>query len=100
DITDLLAVSFSSNDRVGHAVGPDSPEVRDISIQSDRMLGQFFDLLDKKIGAGNYVVVLTADHGVAPLPEVMGQRKMPGGRMPEGLVLNTVLQALNAKYGD
>lgn len=100
DITDLLAVSLSSNDRIGHALGPDAPEIRDVSIQSDRMLGEFFDLLDKKVGAGNYLVVLTADHGVAPMPEVMGQRKMPGGRMPEGLVLNTVSQALTAKYGE
>lgn len=99
DITDVLSVSFSANDRVGHAMGPDSPEVRDISIWTDRTLGRFFDFLDKKVGAGSYMVVLTADHGVAPLPEVMQQRKMPGGRIPEGTVLNAIQNGLTAKYG-
>lgn len=98
--TDLLSVSFSANDRVGHSVGPDAPEVREISIQSDRTLGRFFDYLDKKIGPENYVVVFTADHGVAPLPEVMAKRRMPGGRMPEGAVLNAIQAALTARYGE
>jgi hypothetical protein len=99
DITDVLTVSFSANDRIGHAVGPDAPEVRDISIQTDRFLQTFFDYLDNKIGAGNYVAVLTADHGVAPLPEVMAKRKMPGGRIPEGAVLNAVQTALASRFG-
>jgi hypothetical protein len=100
EFTDVLAISFSANDRVGHSVGPDSPHVRDISIQSDRTLGRFFDYLDKRIGAGNYVVILTADHGVAPLPEVMAQRKMPGGRMPEGATLNAIQNALTTRFGE
>lgn len=100
DIPDVLAISFSANDRVGHAVGPDAPEVRDISITTDRTLGRLFDLLDKKVGAANYVVVLTADHGVAPLPEVMQQRRMPGGRIPEGATLNAIQQALTTRYGE
>lgn len=99
DITDVLSVSFSANDRIGHSVGPDSPQVRDVSVWTDRTLGKLFDYLDKKIGAENYVAVLTADHGVAPLPEVMQQRRMPGGRIPEGTVLNAVQGALAAKYG-
>jgi predicted AlkP superfamily pyrophosphatase or phosphodiesterase len=99
DVTDVLTVSFSANDRIGHSVGPDSPQVRDISVWTDRTLGKFFDYLDKKVGAGNYLIVLTADHGVAPLPEVMQERKMPGGRIPEGTVLNAVQGALTAKYG-
>jgi hypothetical protein len=99
DVPDVLSVSFSANDRIGHALGPDSPQVRDVSIQSDRSLGVLFEYLDKKVGAGNYVAVLTADHGVAPLPEVMKQRKMSGGRIPEGSVLNAVRSALAARYG-
>lgn len=99
EVTDVLSVSFSANDRIGHAMGPDSPEVRDVSVWTDRTLGRFFDYLDKKVGAGEYLVVITADHGVAPLPEVMRERKMPGGRMPEGVVLNTIRAALTAKYG-
>ena len=99
DIPDVLSVSFSANDRIGHSVGPDSPEVRDVSIVTDRVIGRLFDFLDKKVGADNYIAVLTADHGVAPLPEVMAGRKMPGGRMPEGVVLNAIEKALSARYG-
>jgi arylsulfatase A-like enzyme len=98
--TDLLAVSFSSNDYVGHAVGPDAPEVRDISIRTDRLLGRLFDFIDQRVGAGNTLVVLTADHGVAPVPEVNQARKMPGGRLSEVAMLGAVTEALTAKYGE
>jgi hypothetical protein len=99
DVTDVLSVSFSANDRVGHAVGPDAPQVRDIAVWTDRTIGRLFDYLDKKIGAGNYLAFFTADHGVAPMPEVMQERKMPGGRIPEGAVLNAVQGALATRYG-
>jgi hypothetical protein len=100
DIPDLLSVSFSANDRVGHSLGPDSPQVRDISIQSDRTLGRFFEYLDKRVGPDNYLVVLTADHGVAPMPEMMQSRRMPGGRMPEGVVLRAIENALTQRWGE
>jgi Uncharacterized proteins of the AP superfamily len=99
EIPDLLAVSFSANDRIGHQLGPDSPEVRDVSIQTDRTLGRLFKFLDDKVGADNYVVVLTGDHGVAPLPEIMQQRKMPGGRMTEESVLSAIQGALVKAMG-
>jgi hypothetical protein len=98
--TDILAVSFSSNDYVGHAVGPDAPEVRDISIRTDRLLGRLFDFIDQHVGVGNTLVVLTADHGVAPVPEVNQARKMPGGRLSEAAMLRAVTGALAAKYGE
>lgn len=97
--TDLLSISFSANDRVGHDLGPDSPQVRDISICTDRVLGKLFDYLESKIGMGNVLVVLTADHGVAPLPEVMQQRKMPGGRMTEKVIEDAVDKTLSERYG-
>jgi predicted AlkP superfamily pyrophosphatase or phosphodiesterase len=100
DDTDVLTISLSANDRVGHSLGPDSPEVKDISIQTDRLLGTFFDYVDKQVGALNYIVVLTADHGVAPMPEVMAKRRMPGGRLPEGVVLNAIQKALTQQYGE
>jgi predicted AlkP superfamily pyrophosphatase or phosphodiesterase len=100
DHTDVLSISFSANDRVGHSLGPDAAEVRDISIQTDRLLAQFFDYLDKRVGAGNYIAIMTADHGVAPLPEVMTKRRMPGGRLPEGVVLNAIQTALAQKFGE
>lgn len=100
EYTDVLAISFSANDRVGHSVGPDAAEMRDISIQSDRTLGRFFDYLDRKVGAGNWLAILTADHGVAPLPEVQAERNMPGGRIPEGAVQKAIEKALTERWGE
>jgi predicted AlkP superfamily pyrophosphatase or phosphodiesterase len=97
--TDILAVSFSSNDYVGHAVGPDDPAVRDISIRTDRLLGKFLDYIDQNVGAGNTLVVLTADHGVAPVPEVNKARKMPGGRLSDGRIAKTMREALEQRFG-
>jgi predicted AlkP superfamily pyrophosphatase or phosphodiesterase len=100
DVTDLLAVSFSANDYVGHASGPDSPEVHDMAVQTDKVLERLFEAVDQKVGLDNVIVVLTGDHGVAPLPEVNAQRKMPGGRLPLGIVSKTVQAALVKKYGE
>src|SRR5438093_1287069 len=98
--TDLLTLSFSSNDAVGHDKGPDSPEVRDISVRTDAALGRFFSYLDARIGMRNVLVTLTADHGVAPLPEVAASRRMPGGRMPAGSVRDAVQAALVQRFGE
>ena len=69
--TDFLGVSYSSVDYVGHEFGPRSREIQDILIRLDKDLGDLFALLDKKVGRGNYVVALSADHGVVPIPEDM-----------------------------
>src|SRR5205823_918229 len=71
--TDLLAVSFSSNDPIGHTYGPDSPEARQVSIAVDRIMGRLFDYVDKKIGLRNVIVMMTSDHGVAPIPELLAE---------------------------
>lgn len=99
DGTDVLALSLSSNDYVGHALGPDSPEVRDISIRTDMLIGKLLDFIDARIGAGNTLVVFTADHGVAPVPEVNRARKMPGGRLESAAMAQTISNALSAKFG-
>ncbi len=98
--TDLLAVSFSANDYIGHDLGPDAPQVRDVSIRTDKMLGELFSFLDAQIGMKNVLVVLTADHGVAPLPEVNQQRRMPGGRVLEKNLSARVEERLKEKYGE
>jgi len=67
--TDFLGVSYSSVDYVGHAFGPRSWEIQDILARLDGDLAELFRHLDKKVGKGNYVVALSADHGVVPLPE-------------------------------
>ena len=100
NVTDLLAVSFSANDYVGHAMGPDSPEVKEMSIQTDRVFGKLFSFVDRAVGMGNVLVILTADHGVAPVPEVNVARRMPGGRMPPGAVRHAVEAALAGKFGE
>lgn len=99
DGTDILALSFSANDYVGHALGPDAPEVRDISIRTDQLLGKLMDFIDVRIGPGNCLVVLTADHGVAPVPEVNAARKMPGGRLDATRYSRSIAKVLTAKFG-
>jgi type I phosphodiesterase/nucleotide pyrophosphatase len=69
--TDYLGVSYSSVDYVGHEFGPRSREIQDILLRLDRDLGELFAHLDKTVGRGNYVVALSADHGVVPVPEDM-----------------------------
>jgi predicted AlkP superfamily pyrophosphatase or phosphodiesterase len=97
---DLLALSFSSNDAVGHDHGPDSAQVRDVSIVTDRALARLFEALDKRIGMSNVLVVLTADHGVAPAPEVSLKRKIPAGRYQDAALAAAVDKALVAQYGE
>lgn len=99
DGTDVLAISFSANDYVGHAVGPDAPEVRDISIRTDRLLGKLLDFIDARIGPAKTLVVFTADHGVAPVPEVNRTRKMPGGRLDSAVISETIANALSDRFG-
>jgi hypothetical protein len=66
--TDYLGVSFSVLDDVGHAFGPESREVEDVLRQLDVTLGTLIGHLDAKVGRANYVLALSADHGVAPIP--------------------------------
>jgi predicted AlkP superfamily pyrophosphatase or phosphodiesterase len=66
---DFLAVGYSPVDYVGHAFGPRSWEVQDILVRLDKDLADLFAHLDKSVGRGNYVVALSADHGVAPVTE-------------------------------
>ena len=96
--TDLLTVSFSSNDYVGHAAGPDSPEVHDMAIRTDRLLAKLFQAIDKKVGLNNVVIVLSADHGVAPTAASDKLEKMPGGVI-EGKSEDVVRKALDAQFG-
>lgn len=94
--TDFLGVSFSMLDTVGHAFGPRSHEVQDVIARLDVVIGRLLDVLDKKVGAGNYVVALTGDHGVADLPEQISN----GGRVAIGSVRGVVEAALKQGFGD
>ena len=79
--TDFLAISFSSLDKVGHDFGPDSHETQDVLVHLDRQLGALLDKLDRDVGKGNYVLGLSSDHGVAPVPERVKAQGFDAGRV-------------------
>ena len=94
--TDLLGVSFSVLDKVGHDFGPNSHEIQDVLVRLDRTLGEFFATLDRTVGSGQYTVALTADHGVAPLPERMRGSGLDAGR----LSTDDIVQAVERSVGN
>ncbi|MCD6048982.1 MAG: type phosphodiesterase/nucleotide pyrophosphatase, partial [Verrucomicrobia bacterium] len=97
---DMLCVSFSAIDYCGHKFGPYSQEVQDITLRLDRQLGDFFSFLDKKIGMKNVVVVLTADHGVAPAPEYAAQvMGLDSSRLKEADLMVDLMTKIDAKFG-
>jgi len=90
--TDFLAVSCSSTDYVGHQYGPNSIEAEDTYLRLDKDLETFFTYLDNKLGKGNYLFFLSADHGAAHVPGFMIENRLPGGTFDEG----TAIKNLNA----
>ena len=98
-ITDILAVSFSSPDYIGHGFGPNSMEQEDDFYRLDKELGEFLNYLDNKIGQGQYTVFLSADHGVAHVPGFMKENKFPAGNFNEGVVMEQLNQLLKDKFG-
>jgi predicted AlkP superfamily pyrophosphatase or phosphodiesterase len=77
--TDFLGVSYSSVDYVGHTFGPRSWEIQDVLVRLDKDLGELLKHLDEKVGRGKYVVALSADHGVAPIPADIGKTGVDAG---------------------
>jgi len=98
-ITDFLAVSLSSTDYIGHSFGPNSIEQEDDFLRLDKDLGDFLSFLDSKVGAGQYMVFLSADHGVAHVPGFMKENKLPGGSFSAGSLAEQMNQQLKDKYG-
>ena len=96
---DLLSVSFSSNDSVGHTHGPDSPHVRDISVRTDRTVGRLLNYVNKTVGLQHSIVAFTTDHGVAPMPEVLKELNLPGGRMTSKEIFDPIQRALEQRFG-
>lgn len=95
--TDFLSIGYSALDHTGHAFGPRSWEVQDTLIRLDKDLGELFAHLDSKVGRGNYLVALTADHGVAPVPEDMQSAGLDAGTLHTPAVeekIESVLQPL------
>ncbi len=82
--TDMLCVSLSSTDYVGHSFGPNSIELEDTYLRLDADLAAFFSYLDKEVGQNAYTIFLTADHGVAHVPGFMKEHQLPGGLADDG----------------
>lgn len=99
NITDFLAVSFSSTDYIGHTFGPNSVEAEDGLLRLDKELGSLLDFLDSKVGKGQYLVFLSADHGVTQIPEFMRENKLPGGRVFMSKIMDQLNKELKEKYG-
>lgn len=99
DVTDFLAVSFSSTDYVGHNFGPNSIELEDTYIRLDRDLESFLQLLDEQIGEGEYLVFLTADHGVVANPQFLLDNNLPGGYFSAKDLSSALEEAVQAKFG-
>lgn len=93
---DFLAVSFSAPDLIGHMFGPYSHEAQDIMLRLDDTIGNFLDQLDKRFGLNNLLIVLTADHGVSPIPEYAQAHNLGGGRI-DGLALKAEMEKLLVK---
>lgn len=90
--TDYLGVSFSSLDLMGHAFGPNSHEVQDMLVRLDATLGRLLDHLDATVGRGRYLVALTADHGVAEIPEQVGTGRQTSREV--GAAIDAALQPI------
>ncbi|MEA2172411.1 MAG: hypothetical protein QOD00_3 [Blastocatellia bacterium] len=96
--TDVLSVSFSANDYVGHRFGPYSQEAMDMTLRVDRQIAALLDFINTRIGLGNAVVAFTADHGVAPIPEHANALGLPGGRVQSADLLRAIHLAMTARY--
>ncbi len=97
--TDVLAISLSATDLIGHAFGPDSKEIHDQILRLDRGLGAFVDSLFKMRDSLRVTFVLTSDHGVGPIPEIAGRTMRPGPHRVDVSVPVTSLKARLAALG-
>ena len=98
---DLLAINLATNDYVGHAFGPNSPEMMEVTVQTDRLLSDFFRFLDRSVpgGLANVTIALTADHGVAPIPETMEAAGFRAGRIEDSALKDAAESALDSRFG-
>ncbi len=100
EVTDLLAISYSSTDILGHRVGPRALELEDMYVRLDRELERLFKELDSRVGADRYVVFLTADHAAAEVPAHAKDLKASAGYVPMDEVRAELSSVLSDRYGD
>ncbi len=97
--TDLLALSISTTDYIGHNFGPNSLEVEDTYYRLDQDIAGFLQYLDTRFGKGSYLVFLTADHGVAHIPGWLKEHKLPGGNFDDYAMMKQVNSSLALQFG-
>lgn len=97
--TDLLAISLSANDILGHQVGPDAPEMRSMALELDRQLAEFISFLGHQVGLANVWMALSADHGVAPLPEFAKTLRLPAANLDSKALRDEINSLLSKRYG-
>ena len=98
--TDLLVVSLSANDILGHQVGPDSPQMHSMALELDRSLAEFFNFLGHQIGMANVWLALSADHGVSPLPEFARTLRLPAANLDARSLHDQINASLSKKLGE
>jgi predicted AlkP superfamily pyrophosphatase or phosphodiesterase len=99
DVTDFLAVSFSSPDYIGHSYGPNSWEMVDDYVRLDTELGNLLSFLDASVGKNQYTIFLTADHAVAHVPGFMKEHKLPGGIFDDNTTRKELNDQIKEKFG-
>jgi hypothetical protein len=105
DVTDILSISLSAPDAIGHRFGPASKQVQDYYLRLDQYLADFFEYLDEEYGMENVLIFLTADHGGAYVPEYMSDLGIPTGHSEFGVsaggqVSQAVREYLEQTYGE
>jgi predicted AlkP superfamily pyrophosphatase or phosphodiesterase len=98
--TDVLAISFSSPDYIGHQFGPHSIEVQDNYLRFDKDLALLITFLEKNLGKDNFLLFLTADHGAAQNPSYMTAAKIPSGNFEHGPAYYSLKSLFNKKFGE
>ncbi len=96
--TDLLAISLSPNDILGHRVGPDSPEMAQMALDLDQELADFFNFLGHQVGLADVWIALSADHGVSSLPEAVKKLHIPAANVGASKVEGQINAAITAKF--
>lgn len=102
---DILCVGVSTPDYVGHLYGPDSREVQELYVHADREIARLIDDLDRRVGRSKYVLVITSDHGVGPIPEVIRRAAEPqhtsvdAGRLRSSEIKSLINTTLTQRFG-
>ncbi len=96
--TDMLVVSLSANDILGHQVGPDSPEMAAMALALDRELADFFTFLGHQVGLADTWIALSADHGISALPDAAKKLRIPAANLDAHKLEAQINEALSAKF--